>query len=183
MAAFYEDLIIWQKAMDIAEKVYALTKTLPADEIYGLSSQMRRSAVSIPSNIAEGHARSGSHKEFKHFLTIAKGSLAELETQIVANIASLQKVIAPMQDMYNAVAVGPGIPVADGMSVEKMQAELASLQQKVLIQNERNRSLLRAHITQIRGQLAGMNAMNPYRGRTSVYAERGAVSSSVVLEA
>ncbi|MBP5284081.1 MAG: flagellar export chaperone FlgN [Treponema sp.] len=108
---------------------------------------------------------------------------AELETQIVANIASLQKVIAPMQDMYNAVAVGPGIPVADGMSVEKMQAELASLQQKVLIQNERNRSLLRAHITQIRGQLAGMNAMNPYRGRTSVYAERGAVSSSVVLEA
>ena len=83
MAAFYEDLIIWQKAMDIAEKVYALTKTLPADEIYGLSSQMRRSAVSIPSNIAEGHARSGSHKEFKHFLTIAKGSLAELETQII----------------------------------------------------------------------------------------------------
>jgi len=103
---------------------------------------------------------------------------AELETQIVANIASLQKVIVPMQDMYNAVAVGPGIPVTEGMSVEKMQSDLADLQKKVLVQNEKNRNLLKAHIAQIKSQLTTMNTMNPYRGRSSIYAERGAATGS-----
>lgn len=68
--------------MEFAEKLYALTATLPKEEQYGLLSQMRRSAVSIPSNIAEGAARN-SHKEFIKFLYIAQGSLAEIETQLL----------------------------------------------------------------------------------------------------
>ena len=67
--------------MDLVQSVYKVTGTFPRDEIYALTNQMRRSAVSIPSNIAEGAARSGS-KEFLHFLSIARGSLSELETQV-----------------------------------------------------------------------------------------------------
>lgn len=77
----YEDLIVWQKAMDLVEEIYTLTKAFPAEERFGLVSQMRRCAVSIPSNIAEG-SRRGGNKEFSHFLLIAFGSGAELETQI-----------------------------------------------------------------------------------------------------
>jgi len=76
----FKDLIVWRKGMDLAKKVYEVTATFPADERFGMVSQMRRCAVSIPSNIAEGQARS-STGEFKHFLGIARGSLAELETQ------------------------------------------------------------------------------------------------------
>jgi four helix bundle protein len=76
----FKDLIVWRKAMDLARKVYEVTTKFPTDERFGLISQMRRCAVSIPSNIAEGQAR-GSAGEFKHFLGIARGSLAELETQ------------------------------------------------------------------------------------------------------
>ena len=86
MPTNYENLLIWQKAMAIAEQVYVLTKAFPGSELYGLTSQMRRAAVSIPSNIAEGHARSDVTNEFKHFLHIAKGSLAELETQLKLSI-------------------------------------------------------------------------------------------------
>lgn len=75
-----EDLVIWQKAMGLCEKVYDLTKDFPKHELYGITSQMRRSAVSIPSNIAEGFARR-SKNEFKQFLSIASGSLSELKTQ------------------------------------------------------------------------------------------------------
>jgi four helix bundle protein len=78
----YRDLIAWQKAMDLAVRIYEATKSFPRDELYGLTSQMRRSAVSIPSNVAEGHARD-STKEFVYFLSIATGSLAELETQLL----------------------------------------------------------------------------------------------------
>ena len=78
----YTDLIAWQKAMDLVEAVYRGTKIFPKEELYGLSSQMRRSAVSIPSNIAEGHCRNG-RREFVHHLSIALGSLGELETQIL----------------------------------------------------------------------------------------------------
>jgi len=77
----YKDLIVWQKAMDLVTLIYSLTQNFPQCEIYGLTSQMRRSAISIPSNIAEG-SRRGSLKENKHFLLIAYGSGAELETQI-----------------------------------------------------------------------------------------------------
>jgi len=73
-------LIVWQKAMVLARQAYSLTAGLPKDEAYGLLSQMRRAAVSIPSNIAEGHGRL-SDSQFRHFLGNARGSLYELETQ------------------------------------------------------------------------------------------------------
>lgn len=77
----YKQLIVWQKSVELVTLVYQLTQEFPREEIYGLVSQMRRAAVSIPSNIAEGRSR-GSKKEFRHFLSIAFGSCAELETQI-----------------------------------------------------------------------------------------------------
>jgi four helix bundle protein len=77
----HKDLIVWQKSMDLVCLVYKLTENFPKSELYGLTSQMRRSAVSIPSNIAEGRRR-GSRKEFLQFLRIASASSAELETQI-----------------------------------------------------------------------------------------------------
>lgn len=77
----FRDLIVWQKAMELARQVYALTRRLPKEELYALGDQMRRAAVSIPSNIAEGQARD-SRKEFLNFLSIAKGSNAELGTQL-----------------------------------------------------------------------------------------------------
>jgi len=78
----YRDLIAWQKAMDLVVSVYDATKTFPRDELFGLTSQMRRAVVSIPCNIAEGQARD-STREFGHFLSIACGSLSELETQLM----------------------------------------------------------------------------------------------------
>ena len=78
----YRDLLVWQRAMNLAELVYKETSQFPKEEVYGLTSQMRRSAVSIPSNIAEGHARN-SPAQFDQFLGISRGSLAELETQIL----------------------------------------------------------------------------------------------------
>ena len=78
----YEDLIVWQKAMDLVVETYGLVKLLPKTEQYALSDQMRRAAVSIPSNIAEGQQRN-SGKEFVRFLYVAKGSGAELKTQLL----------------------------------------------------------------------------------------------------
>ncbi len=78
----YKELLIWKKSMELVTNIYKLTQKLPREEIYGLTSQMRRSAVSIPSNIAEGFTRK-SQKEFLQFLFIAKGSASELETQIL----------------------------------------------------------------------------------------------------
>lgn len=77
----YRDLVVWQKAMDLCFSIYAITKKFPQEEKYGLCSQMQRSAVSIPSNIAEGRCR-GTRKDFLQFLRIAYGSGAELETQL-----------------------------------------------------------------------------------------------------
>ena len=76
----YEDLIVWQKSVCLVEKIYAITSLFPKSELFGLTSQMNRSAVSIPSNIAEGFGRR-SREEFKRFLRIALGSLYELKTQ------------------------------------------------------------------------------------------------------
>ncbi|MCC6324236.1 MAG: four helix bundle protein [Candidatus Brocadia sp.] len=75
----YRDLIVWQKSITLTKKIYAFTQLFPKEEIYGLTSQMRRAAVSIACNIAEGQARN-STGEFIQFLGISKGSLAELET-------------------------------------------------------------------------------------------------------
>lgn len=78
----YRDLLVWQKALDLVEAVYKVTRQFPKEELYGLSSQLRRCAVSVPSNIAEGHARHSS-AEFRNFLSIASGSLAEVETKLL----------------------------------------------------------------------------------------------------
>ena len=82
MAGTYQDLKVWQLAMDMVIQVYRCTGSFPKQEIYGLTSQMRRSAVSVPSNIAEGKGRF-SRKELVHYLFQARGSLLELETQIL----------------------------------------------------------------------------------------------------
>ena len=78
----HHDLHVWQEAMLLVKDIYAVTKQFPREEIYALTSQMRRAAVSIPSNISEGAART-STKEFLQFLSIARGSLSELETQVI----------------------------------------------------------------------------------------------------
>lgn len=78
----HKDLIVWQKAMYLVEEVYRLTEAMPKSEIYGLTGQIRRAAVSVPSNIAEGAARN-HNKEFVQFLYMALGSAAELETQLL----------------------------------------------------------------------------------------------------
>jgi four helix bundle protein len=81
MSDSYRDLIAWQKAKSVTLDVYRCTRRFPRDEVYGLSSQMRRAAVSVPSNIAEGKGRY-SRKEFVQFLYHARGSLLELQTQL-----------------------------------------------------------------------------------------------------
>jgi four helix bundle protein len=78
----YKDLVAWQKSMDLVTAVYRASQGFPKEEIFGLVSQIRRAAVSVPSNIAEGHART-SKKEFQYFLSNARGSLAECETQLI----------------------------------------------------------------------------------------------------
>src|SRR5262245_33850165 len=80
--AGYRDLETWQKAMDLVQEVYVATRDFPKEEIFGLRSQLRRAAVSIPSNIAERQGRE-SAKDFLRYLSIAYGSLCEVETQIV----------------------------------------------------------------------------------------------------
>jgi four helix bundle protein len=77
----YRELIVWQKAMNLVEAVYRATNQFPKTEIYGLTSQIRRAAVSVPSNIAEGQGRN-STRDFLHFLSMAQGSLMEVETQV-----------------------------------------------------------------------------------------------------
>jgi four helix bundle protein len=93
----FKDLVVWQEAMKLAKAVYGLVAKLPKDEQYGLSSQMRRAATSVPSNIAEGQSR-GHRAEYRQFLHIALGSLSELETQLLLTkelglIDSIQEVL------------------------------------------------------------------------------------------
>ena len=109
----YRDLLVWRKGMELVKRVYLITRNFPPDERFGLTIQMRRAAVSVPSNIAEGQARQG-RKEFIQFLSHAEGSLAELDTQLIlalelgycqeseasqiaATIAELQKMIAALR--------------------------------------------------------------------------------------
>ena len=82
MAKHYKDLIAWQKAMELVNAVYDATEGFPRREMYSLTDQIRRAAVSIPSNVAEGQAHF-SNREFLHFLRHSRGSLAELETQLL----------------------------------------------------------------------------------------------------
>ncbi len=82
MSSSYRDLRVWQQAMKLAEQVYRVTENLPKHELYGLTAQIRRAAISIPSNIAEGKGRR-TDRDFSNFLFHARGSLLELETQIM----------------------------------------------------------------------------------------------------
>lgn len=81
----YRDLIVWRKGMDLVKLIYQITRRLPAEERFGLISQVRRAAVSVPSNIAEGQARHTSG-EFIQFISHAEGSLAELDTQLTLTV-------------------------------------------------------------------------------------------------
>jgi four helix bundle protein len=81
MSSSFRELQVWQRGMEIVEAVYRISSGFPKVEVYGLASQVRRAAVSVPSNIAEGHTRS-STKEYLHHLSMAQGSLAEVETQL-----------------------------------------------------------------------------------------------------
>lgn len=78
----HKDLDVWKKSIEFVTEIYKVSKDFPKEEIYGITSQIRRAAVSIPSNISEGAARS-SDKEFAHFISIALGSVAETETQLI----------------------------------------------------------------------------------------------------
>ncbi len=105
----YKDLIVWQTSFELVAQVYKKTSELPKSEIYGLTNQMRRSAVSIPSNIAEGQQRHNT-KEYTHFLGIARGSAGELETQLllVAKIFGLNteeeiNLLHEIQKMLHAI--------------------------------------------------------------------------------
>ena len=93
--SYYKNLKIWQSSMELAKNVYEVTKQFPAEEKFGLISQLRRSVVSVPSNIAEGYCRAGQ-KEKMYFLSISLGSLAEVETQIILSkeLGYIDKAIA-----------------------------------------------------------------------------------------
>ena len=82
MVAGYQDLLVWQRSMDLVERVYRLTASFPRNEQWGLTSQMRRAVISVPSNIAEGYGRQATG-EYRHHLSIGRGSLLELETQLL----------------------------------------------------------------------------------------------------
>ena len=108
----YKELQVWHKAIDLVVEIYKISKLLPKEETYGISDQIRRSAVSIPSNIAEGQSRN-SIKEFIQFLSIARGSLAELETQLLIcikvnmlsedNITEAQNIITEIGKMIKGL--------------------------------------------------------------------------------
>jgi len=108
----FKDFIVWQKAMTFAKRVYVLTKQFPKEERFGLISQVRRAAVSVSSNIAEGHSRQG--REFSHFLSIARGSLAEAESQLLLavelgyapcdEVAAICQLAAEIRRMASALA-------------------------------------------------------------------------------
>lgn len=105
----HKQLDVWMQAMALVKMVYAVTSTFPREEMFGLTSQMRRAAVSIPSNIAEGAGRCGS-KEFAHFLDIARGSLAELDTQLeiaqMLNYLPLDPMIVQQINRVGALLTG-----------------------------------------------------------------------------
>ena len=98
MARPHESLDAWRHAMRLVKAVYLITRTFPREEMYGLASQMRRAAVSVPSNLAEGAARS-TRKEFAQFIRISMGSLSELETQTL--IASELSYVPPHHEIFS----------------------------------------------------------------------------------
>ena len=120
----YKDLIVWQRAIELVVAVYDLSDKFPKEEVFGLTSQMRRAAVSIPSNIAEGRFR-GTRKDFLNFIRIAYGSGAELETQVeiarrlskIANLdyTKVNELLTEVMKMLNTMLrnLGPKASEAD----------------------------------------------------------------------
>jgi four helix bundle protein len=102
-AKHYKELLVWQKGMSLAKGVYGLIARFPADERFGLVSQMRRAAISVPSNIAEGQARHGT-REFLQFLSHASGSLAELETQLLLSLDMKYCVQSDVESMVGLIS-------------------------------------------------------------------------------
>jgi four helix bundle protein len=108
----YKDLLVWKKGIELVKEIYRMTEPFPTDERFGLVSQMRRAAVSIPSNIAEGQARKTTG-EFVQFLSQAEGSLAELDTQLIlavelgysntTQVASATGLVSELKRMLNAL--------------------------------------------------------------------------------
>ncbi len=96
----YKDLLVWQKGITLVKRIYQLTQTFPDAERFGLVSQMRRAAVSIPSNIAEGQARH-TRKEFIQFISHSEGSVAELETQVILAVELGYCGLADTQEITN----------------------------------------------------------------------------------
>ncbi|HUU12478.1 MAG TPA: four helix bundle protein [Terriglobia bacterium] len=96
----YKDLLVWQKGIALVKKIYQLTQTFPDAERFGLVSQMRRAAVSIPSNIAEGQARH-TRKEFIQFISHSEGSVAELETLVILGVELGYCALADTQEIAN----------------------------------------------------------------------------------
>jgi four helix bundle protein len=111
----FRDLLVWQRSMELAVAVYTLTRSFPKDELYGLTSQMRRAAISISSNIAEGKGRN-SAGEFRQFLGIARGSTFELQTQLL---------LARQLDFCNDLTAKPCLCLA--AEVERMIGPLIAL--------------------------------------------------------
>lgn len=113
MGKAFRDLLVWQKSMALATAIYRATECFPKSEIYGLTSQMRRAAISIPSNLAEGCARS-SRKDFRQFVLIAKGSNYELQTQLMLalelgygnpiELGQVQDAVAEVAKMLNGLS-------------------------------------------------------------------------------
>ena len=119
----YKDQVVWQKAIDLTIEIYSLTNLFPKEEMYGLVSQIRRSAVSIPSNIAEGQARK-YHQQFSHFLSIAQGSLAELETQIIIAM-KLGYIAGEQKDLFDMMH-------SIGKMITRLKQNLTQEEKKIL---------------------------------------------------
>ena len=116
----HHDLDAWQLAIGLVKDVYALTASFPPHETYGLASQIRRSAISVPSNIAEGSARL-TDKELLHFLGVARGSLSELETQLIVarEIGYLEASQVPTEQLERLFALISGLINHQRKRVEK----------------------------------------------------------------
>ncbi|MEK7505474.1 MAG: four helix bundle protein [Patescibacteria group bacterium] len=110
----HKDLLVWQKSMELLKGIYTITKKLPAEELYNLTSQVRRACISVPSNIAEGYRR-GTLGEYKQFLGIASGSASEVETQLLL-----------IKSLY------PNIYIEDELTeIQNIQKMLMSLSKKL----------------------------------------------------
>src|SRR3954453_21337294 len=121
MAQDYRDLVVWQKAIELTVCIYKLTQSFPSNEIYGLSSQMRRAGVSIASNIAEGRGRLNP-MEFRQFLGIAQGSTYELQTQLIIT-KSLG--LGSAEDLRHADLLGTEISKMLTSFIQKLNAGIS----------------------------------------------------------